>query len=599
MAFLNAWASTNTVLTGDADRFLASGLYGFDWAATAEIMRTYSGWTTAGFTAFQNYLLNVYYPLENDFLVNNNGAYITNYWGNWDLCNVEGMMAIGIFCDRHDLYQQAMNYLFTGPGNGTLDQVEYYLFSGNLGQDQESGRDQGHTLLEMEMLGDICQMAWNQGDNLYSYNNNEVLAIAEYVAKYNLGYNVPFETITEQQGAPGVWESMTTQTSVGSGSRGNQAPIYESIYAHYVSLEGLAAPWSCQRVMELRPEEWSGNGDSLGWGTLLYALPTSTASQPPQNLTARENVTGDIELDWFGGNNDTSYNVYRSTSQFGTYTEIASGIAGLLTYTDYNVPAGTYYYKVTGVGSSGEAAPSNVVSATSGALLQAQLLFNESSGTTANDATGNGWNGTLVGGASFTTAGHSGNAVALDGSSGYVSLPADILQPLNDFTVSAWVYLNSAAAWSRVFDFGSGQERWMFLTVANGSGLPQFSISTVYGFNEESVIGSSPLPLNQWVHLAVTLSGQVGTLYVNGVAVGSNANMAFAPFEVKDTSQDWLGRSQYSSDPYLNGKIDDFRIYQGAMSASAIYSLATGLAAPRRQPRPPTCPRRRLGVLIK
>ena len=104
----------------------------------------------------------------------------------------------------------------------------------------------------------------------------------------------------------------------------------------------------------------------------------------------------------------------------------------------------------------------------------------------------------------------------------------------------------------------------MFLTVANGSGVPQFSTSTVYGDNEQSVVGSS-LPLNQWVHLAVTLSGPVGTLYVNGVAVGSNANMDFAPFEIKDTSQDWLGRSQYSSDPYLNGKIEDFSIYQAAL----------------------------------
>ena len=140
----------------------------------------------------------------------------------------------------------------------------------------------------------------------------------------------------------------------------------------------------------------------------------------------------------------------------------------------------------------------------------------------------------------------------------------------------------------------------MFLTVANGSGLPQFSVSNVYGDNEESVAGSSPLPLDQWVHLAVTLSGQVGTLYVNGVAVGSNANMAFAPFEVKDTSQDWLGRSEYSSDPYLNGKIADFRVYQGACRRGEIYTLATGLAAHgTTRPLPPSCRRWRSPVLIK
>jgi autotransporter-associated beta strand protein len=83
--FLNAWASTNTTLTRNADRFLASGLYAYTWAAAAEIMHTYSGWAAADVTTFQNYLLNVYYPLQHSFLTVHNGAYDTNYWANWDL----------------------------------------------------------------------------------------------------------------------------------------------------------------------------------------------------------------------------------------------------------------------------------------------------------------------------------------------------------------------------------------------------------------------------------------------------------------------------------------------------------------------------------
>ena len=77
-------------------------------------MRTYSGWAPADVTSFQNYLVNIYYPMQHDFLVNHNNAYITNYWANWDLANIEGMMAIGIFADRQDIYDEAVNYLTTG-----------------------------------------------------------------------------------------------------------------------------------------------------------------------------------------------------------------------------------------------------------------------------------------------------------------------------------------------------------------------------------------------------------------------------------------------------------------------------------------------------
>jgi hypothetical protein len=122
--FLNSWASTHTTLTGNADRYLASGLYGYGWAVAADIMRSYSGWAAADVAKFQNYLLNVYYPLQNRFLYgpgDHNDAYITNYWANWDLANIEGMMAVGIFCDRPDIYDRAIDYLYHGRGNGALD----------------------------------------------------------------------------------------------------------------------------------------------------------------------------------------------------------------------------------------------------------------------------------------------------------------------------------------------------------------------------------------------------------------------------------------------------------------------------------------------
>jgi len=62
---------------------------------------------------------------------------------------------------------------------------------------------------------------------------------------------------------------------------------------------------------------------------------------------------------------------------------------------------------------------------------------------------------------------------------------------------------------------------------------------------------------------------------VNGVEAARHETMTLAPFRLNSTDKNWLGRSQYAADAFLAGKIDDFRIYSGALSASEIGTLAT------------------------
>jgi len=88
VTFLNAWSSTLTAITGNADRFLAAGIYGYQFANAAEIMRSYPGWAAADLARFQTMMLTVFYPLSADFLVRHNDAVITNYWANWDQCSL-------------------------------------------------------------------------------------------------------------------------------------------------------------------------------------------------------------------------------------------------------------------------------------------------------------------------------------------------------------------------------------------------------------------------------------------------------------------------------------------------------------------------------
>jgi hypothetical protein len=169
-----------------------------------------------------------------------------------------------------------------------------------------------------------------------------------------------------------------------------------------------------------------------------------------------------------------------------------------------------------------------------------------------------------------------GNAVKLCGNGEYVNLPSGIVSGLHDFTISAWVNPSQNSPWSRVFDFGTGTGNYMFLTLSAGGGPLRFAITTSGGGGEQQINGTGNLPLNTWSHVAVTLSGHTGTLYVNGQAAGTNDNMTLTPADLGATNQDWIGRSQYPADPYLNGSVDDVNVYSQALSGSQIAALAAG-----------------------
>ncbi|MFC5469583.1 LamG-like jellyroll fold domain-containing protein [Cohnella suwonensis] len=207
-----------------------------------------------------------------------------------------------------------------------------------------------------------------------------------------------------------------------------------------------------------------------------------------------------------------------------------------------------------------------------GGDLVANYLFNETSGTSAADATGNGWTGTLNGGAAWA-AGQAGNALSLNGTSAYASLPTGIVNTLNDFSVSTWVKVNSSTDWSRIFDFGTGTTTHMFLTPkAGSSGGLRFAITTG-GSGGEQQLNAPALTTGVWKHIAVTLSGTTGKLYVDGVEVATNSGMTLKPSSLGSTNQNYIGKSQYS-DPYLNGSVDDFRIYNRTLTAAEVSAIA-------------------------
>jgi len=280
---MNAWSSTLTEITGSSDSKLAAGIYGFEFANAAEIMRSYAGWKPEDFARFQAMMLNVFYPMNHDFLVNHNGTPIDHYWANWDLCNMCSVIAIGVLCDRRDIYNEAVDYFKHGGGNGAIEHAVYYIHPDGLGQWQESGRDQGHSTMGIGLMGAFCEMAWKQGDDLYSYDNNRFLAGCEYVAKYNLGEDVPYKPFKDV---------LATQDVISSNSRGNVRPIWELVYNHYVKLKGLPAPYTTREAESVRPEGGggdygpnSGGFDQLGYGTLTATLDDKSSAKTAASTT--------------------------------------------------------------------------------------------------------------------------------------------------------------------------------------------------------------------------------------------------------------------------------------------------------------------------
>jgi hypothetical protein len=266
----NAWSQTlESIHTGPSESRLASGIYGYQFAVAGEILRGYPGFDLARFQRMMN---DVFYPLNSDFLVRHNGTCDTHYWANWDLCNMASIMAIGILRDDQSQVDEAVDYFHNGVGAGSINNAIPFIH-GDLAQWQESGRDQAHSIMGIGLMGAFMEMAWSQGIDLYSARDSAFAKASEYVAKYNLGYDVPFSTYTNCDNI--------VHTVISEGARGQNRPVWELVYNHYSARKGLRMPYTARMAALSRPEggggDYGGNSggfDALGWGTLAHMRST-------------------------------------------------------------------------------------------------------------------------------------------------------------------------------------------------------------------------------------------------------------------------------------------------------------------------------------
>jgi hypothetical protein len=268
----NAWSQTlKSIYVKPSDSRLASGIYGYQFANAGELIRDAPGFDFGG---FKQMMKDVFYSFNSDFLVRHNGTCDTHYWANWDLCNMASIMAIGILCDDQSLIDEAVDYFHNGAGAGSINNAIPFVYEDEgLAQWQESGRDQAHSIMGIGLMGAFMEMAWSQGIDLYSARSNAFAKACEYVARYNLGYDVPYTTYNNCENS--------NQTVISEGARGQIRPVWELVYNHYSVRKGMRMPYTARMAALSRPEggggDYGGNSggfDALGWGTLAHMRST-------------------------------------------------------------------------------------------------------------------------------------------------------------------------------------------------------------------------------------------------------------------------------------------------------------------------------------
>jgi chitodextrinase len=214
--------------------------------------------------------------------------------------------------------------------------------------------------------------------------------------------------------------------------------------------------------------------------------------------------------------------------------------------------------------------------------LVASYGFDEGSGTTAADSTGNGNNGTLNG--PTWAIGRFGQALSFDGTNDRVAVPdSNTLDLTTGMTVEAWVKPTAlGTAWKTVLfkHRNSNATNMTYVLYGNrNTSVPNTEV-TVGTSSVKAANGTSQLPLNVWSHLAGTYDGAAVRLYVNGNQVGTLATTGNILVSNGDV---WIGGNNIWGE-WFAGAIDEVRIYNRALSQADIQIDMNRAAAPDSDP---------------
>lgn len=294
----------------------------------------------------------------------------------------------------------------------------------------------------------------------------------------------------------------------------------------------------------------------------------TTAPAQPQGLTATPS-SASVTLEWRANGEDDldGYMILRADKATETWNTIARRVSGTRYVDNTCTQAVGYIYKVRAIDKAqnlSEASQAVECGPTGEGALIAHWPMDDN----LFDATDNMMDAVSSAAAVFTD-GYQGKALQL--SSRFVQLPYEVANS-DELTIAMWVNLSSTAQWQRLFDFGNDTDHYMFFTPNSGTTM-RFAIKN--GDSEQTVDAAKLLTTGQWAHLAVTIGKEQTVIYVNGQEVGSSTGITIRPSDIHPVLN-YLGRSQFSADPYLNAKLDDVRIYNVALGAADVNTIMNG-----------------------
>jgi hypothetical protein len=200
--------------------------------------------------------------------------------------------------------------------------------------------------------------------------------------------------------------------------------------------------------------------------------------------------------------------------------------------------------------------------------------FDDGSGTTATDGSGNGNHGQLRNGPTWVV-GKLGQALQFDGVDDYVEVPHNAkLEPTTGkATVSVWINAKrhtgpNNAQWQGILAKGGAPRLYNLYTQQNQT--LHFSTGPSGAYIGSSSTGQ--VPLNEWVHVAIVVDG-AHLYYLNGAPAGTGGTGATVP--TGSSAALTIGRTNETDREFL-GMIDDVRLYDVALTAEEVKSLFEG-----------------------